>query len=148
MKKAQNTTTQTNYVSGAHSDERHPTSVIRVEYFKDSNNNVHGFDVMPVNEHNQVNIPDDFIHITKEDALLITNPPQTKIQLIEQAEAKKQFLIAEVHAETQILQTKLSLKRIKPVELELLNAWLDYLDELEAIDTSAAPDIEWQQKPQ
>lgn len=78
----------------------------------------------------------------------ISVPRPTKKQLIEQAEAKKQFLIAEVHAETQMLQTKLSLKRITPAELELLNAWLDYLDLLEAVDTSTAPDIDWPQKPQ
>lgn len=64
------------------------------------------------------------------------------------AESQKQYLIAEVNTETQILQTKLALKRIKPDELELLNAWLDYLDLLEAVDTSLAPDIGWPQKPQ
>lgn len=64
------------------------------------------------------------------------------------AEAQKQYLIAEVHTETQMLQTKLALKRIKADELDLLNAWLDYLDLLEAVDTSTAPDIVWPQKPQ
>ncbi|HCM64376.1 MAG TPA: tail fiber assembly protein [Morganella sp. (in: Bacteria)] len=75
-------------------------------------------------------------------------PPPTNEELITEAEAKKQTLIAEVNDETQMLQTKLSLKRIKPAELELLNAWLDYLDLLEAVDTSTAPDIDWPQKPQ
>ncbi|HIH4317892.1 TPA: tail fiber assembly protein [Morganella morganii] len=78
----------------------------------------------------------------------VTDKKVKKENDIAAAEAQKQFLIAEVHAETQMLQTKLSLKRIKPAELELLNAWLDYLDELEAIDTATAPDIEWPQKPQ
>ncbi|WP_275219723.1 tail fiber assembly protein, partial [Citrobacter freundii] len=27
------------------------------------------------------------------------------------------------------------------------NAWLDYLDALEAVDTSTAPDITWAQVP-
>ncbi|MER3003118.1 tail fiber assembly protein [Morganella morganii] len=55
-------------------------------------------------------------------------------------------MIAEVQTETQMLQTKLSLKRIKPAELELLNAWLDYLELLEAVDTLLAPNIDWPQK--
>ncbi|EML9905412.1 tail fiber assembly protein [Morganella morganii] len=74
-------------------------------------------------------------------------PPLTKEQAILFAEERKQFLIAEVHTETQILQTKLALKRIKADELELLNAWLDYLDELEAVDVSTAPNIIWPVKP-
>ncbi|SHM01729.1 tail fiber assembly protein [Morganella morganii] len=78
----------------------------------------------------------------------VTDKKAKKENDIAAAEAQKQFLIAEVHAETQMLQTKLSLKRIKPAELELLNAWLDYLDLLEAVDTSTVPDIDWPQKPQ
>lgn len=78
----------------------------------------------------------------------VTDKPAKKESDIAAAEAQKQYLIVEVQTETQILQTKLSLKRIKPAELELLNAWLDYLDLLEAVDTSTAPDINWAQKPQ
>lgn len=63
-------------------------------------------------------------------------------------EAKKQYLIAEVNTETQILQTKLALGRIKDDEKARLNAWLDYLDELEAVDVSTAPDIIWPVKPE
>ena len=74
-------------------------------------------------------------------------PPPTKDQLIEQAETQKQYLIAEVNVETQLLQTKLALGRITDDEKALLNAWLDYLDELEAVDVSTAPDIIWPVKP-
>ncbi|PHH11097.1 phage tail protein [Morganella morganii] len=72
----------------------------------------------------------------------------TKARLIEQAEAKKQYLIAEVHTETEMLRTKLALGRIKQDERERLNAWLDYLDLLEAVDASTAPDIIWPEKPE
>lgn len=75
------------------------------------------------------------------------NPKLTKEQLIAQADIQKEYLISEVNTETQILQTKLALKRIKPSELELLNSWLDYLDELEKVDTTTAPDITWPVKP-
>lgn len=73
--------------------------------------------------------------------------PKTKEQLITEAEAKKQYLISEVHTETQMLQTKLALGRINDDEKALLIAWLDYLDELEAVDVSTAPDIIWPVKP-
>lgn len=78
----------------------------------------------------------------------VTDKSAKKDSDVSTAEAKKQYLIAEVQTETQILQTKLSLKRIKPTELELLNTWLDYLDLLEEVDASTAPDIDWPQKPQ
>lgn len=78
----------------------------------------------------------------------VTDKAEKKAADVAAAEAQKQYLIAEVNAETQILQTKLALKRIKPDELELLNAWMDYLDLLETVDTTTAPDIDWPQKPQ
>ncbi|MDW7796077.1 tail fiber assembly protein [Morganella morganii] len=74
-------------------------------------------------------------------------PPLTKEQAIFFAEERKQFLIMEVSSETEMLRTKLALKRIKPDEEALLIAWLDYLDELEAVDVSTAPDIIWPVKP-
>lgn len=79
--------------------------------------------------------------------VLLERPATTHEQYVAIAESQKQALIAEVHEETRILQTKLALNRIKPDELERLNAWLDYLDELEAVDVSTAPDIIWPVKP-
>lgn len=77
----------------------------------------------------------------------VDTPAQPREQQIALAEENKQTLIAEVHTKTQVLQTKLTLGRIKDDEKALLNAWLDYLDLLEAVDTSTAPDIEWPVKP-
>ncbi|WP_405470313.1 tail fiber assembly protein [Morganella morganii] len=68
-------------------------------------------------------------------------------QLVAEAEAKKQYMISEVHTETEMLRAKLALGRIKDDEKARLNAWLDYLDELEAVDISTAPDIIWPVKP-
>ncbi|MGJ7325594.1 tail fiber assembly protein [Morganella morganii] len=85
--------------------------------------------------------------MTKEEADNITNPRPTKEQLIAKAEYDKQALITEVQAETQLLQTKLALGRISDNEKARLNAWLDYLDELEAVDVFTAPDIIWPVKP-
>lgn len=74
-------------------------------------------------------------------------PPLTAEELIQQAEETKQRLIAEVRTETEMLRAKLALKRIQPDEEVLLIAWLDYLDLLEAVDTSTTPIIDWPQKP-
>lgn len=75
-------------------------------------------------------------------------PPLTHEQHVAIAESQKQALITEVHTETEMLRTKLALKRIKPDEEALLIAWLDYLDELEAVDVSTVPDIDWPAKPE
>lgn len=74
-------------------------------------------------------------------------PPLPKEQQIAEAEKKRAFLISEVESETAMLRAKLALGRIKEAEKMLLNAWLDYLDELEAVDVSTAPDIIWPVKP-
>ncbi|EML9901568.1 tail fiber assembly protein [Morganella morganii] len=74
-------------------------------------------------------------------------PPLTHEQHVAIAESQKQALIAEVHKETEMFRAKLALGRIKDDEKALLNTWLDYLDELEAVDVSTAPDIIWPVKP-
>ncbi|MDN3816940.1 tail fiber assembly protein [Morganella morganii] len=86
--------------------------------------------------------------ISEDEADILRQPKLTQAQRIEMAEEQKQYLISEVHTETQMLQTKLALGRIKDDEKTLLNAWLDYLDELEAVDVSTAPDIIWPVKPE
>lgn len=43
---------------------------------------------------------------------------------------------------------KAAIGRLKDEELVQYHQWLDYLDELEAIDTSTAPDIIWPEKPE
>mgnify|MGYP000927860533 FL=1 len=43
---------------------------------------------------------------------------------------------------------KAAMGRLKDEEKEQYNAWLDYLDALEAVDTTSAPDIEWPTPPE
>lgn len=124
------------------------TEVIAQRYFKDSDGKARCIDIMPMNKDTwESEIPEDWHPISEKEADKIANPPLTKEQHMKQAEAKKLALIAEVNVETQMLQTKLALRRIKDDEKALLNAWLDYLDELEAVDVSTAPDIIWPVKP-
>lgn len=97
-----------------------------------------------------INPPAGKVRVAGKDGLPAWEdiPPPTKEQLIEQTEAKKQSLIAEVNKETEMLRAKLALGRIKDDEKALLNAWLDYLDELEAVDVSTAPDVIWPELPE
>lgn len=125
------------------------TEIIGRRYFQKTDGSVVCIFIMPMNEHSwESEVQAGWTPLSEEKALEIANPPPTKEQLIEQAEAQKQCLIAEVNAETQMLQTKLALGRIKEDEKALLNAWLDYLDLLEAVETITAPDIDWPPKPQ
>ncbi|HHG8598162.1 tail fiber assembly protein [Morganella morganii subsp. morganii] len=116
-----------------------------MKYYKTKNNEVYALED---NDSAKEWIKEKVTEITKEEADNITNPRPTKEQLIAKAEYDKQALITEVQAETQLLQTKLALGRITPDEKARLNVWLDYLDLLEAVDTSTAPDIDWPEKPQ
>ncbi|MGV4260927.1 tail fiber assembly protein [Citrobacter freundii] len=79
----------------------------------------------------------------------ISTPPLTHEQQIVIAENEKASLIAEANSFMNSKQWpgKAAIGRLKGDELAQYNLWLDYLDELEAVNTSAAPDIEWPGKP-
>ena len=115
-----------------------------MKYYKTKNNEVYALED---NDSAKEWIKEKVTEITKEEADNITNPRPTKEQLIAKAEYDKQALITEVQAETQLLQTKLALGRISDNEKARLNAWLDYLDKLDTVDVSTAPDIIWPVKP-
>ncbi|HHW8957216.1 tail fiber assembly protein [Morganella morganii] len=115
-----------------------------MRYYKTKNNEIYALED---SDSAKEWIKEKVTEITKEEADNITNPRPTKEQLIAKAEYDKQALITEVQAETQLLQTKLALGRITPDEKAQLNAWMDYLDELEAVDVSTASDIIWPVKP-
>ncbi|MFP2753350.1 tail fiber assembly protein, partial [Escherichia coli] len=65
------------------------------------------------------------------------------------ATAQKQNLIdnANEYMNSKQWPGKAAIGRLKGDELEQYNLWLDYLDALELVDTSGAPDIEWPTPP-
>lgn len=77
-------------------------------------------------------------------------PPPTQEEVMRQAEAEKQFRINQANAYMNSKQWsgKAAIGRLKGDELALYNLWLDYLDALEAVDTSNAPDINWPEQPE
>lgn len=77
-------------------------------------------------------------------------PPPTQDELIAIAAAEKQRLIAAANEFMNGKQWpgKAAIGRLKSDELSQYNLWLDYLDALEAVDTSSAPDINWPIQPE
>lgn len=76
-------------------------------------------------------------------------PPPTHEEIVAQANAEKQNRVdaANDYMNSKQWPGKAAMGRLKDGEKAQYNAWLDYLDELDAVDTSKAPDIEWPQEP-
>lgn len=76
-------------------------------------------------------------------------PALTQEESVEAADAHKKALIDEAneHMNSKQWPGKAAIGRLKGEELEQYNLWLDYLDSLEAIDTSPAPEVEWPEPP-
>jgi hypothetical protein len=69
-------------------------------------------------------------------------------ELQQQAEDERARLISEAKENIVVGQTKLALGRtLTNEQLNKLNTWLDYIDLLEAVDISTAPDVEWPEVP-
>lgn len=83
------------------------------------------------------------------EPILITKPPLTHDVLIRIEEMNKNYNILKANELINNKQWpgKAALGRLKNDEMVKYNLWLDYLDALEAIDTSSAPNIEWPTPP-
>ncbi|WP_326928866.1 tail fiber assembly protein [Citrobacter sp. RHBSTW-00881] len=78
-------------------------------------------------------------------------PPQQEKshnELVAEAEAEKRARIDAATSRIVVWQTKLLMgRKLTDDEFASLNAWMDYIDALTAIDISTAPDIEWLTPP-
>ena len=96
--------------------------------------------------------PPGKIRITGEDGMPAWGdiPPPTQADIIEQASITKQQLIddANDHMNGKQWPGKAAIGRLKGDDLAQYNLWLDYLDALELVDATNAPDIEWPTKPE
>lgn len=52
------------------------------------------------------------------------------------------------HIESEMWNTKLLLGRLSEEEKASFNAYLNYIDALNAVDTSSAPDVDWPMAPE
>ncbi|WP_042546369.1 tail fiber assembly protein [Yersinia aldovae] len=77
-------------------------------------------------------------------------PPPTHDEQIAFATAEKQSRIDEANEYMNSKQWpgKAAMGRLNDTERAQYNAWLDYLDLLEEVDTSTAPDIDWPVAPE
>ncbi|HEI9768594.1 TPA: tail fiber assembly protein [Morganella morganii] len=118
---------------------------MKMNYYKDKTNKVWAYDDEQVREGW---VRDGLLKISESEANKILFPEPTKEQLIEQAEAKKQFLITEATQKTHLWQTQLTLGIITNEDKASLTEWMLYVQKVQAVDTSAAPDIIWPEKPE
>ena len=77
-------------------------------------------------------------------------PPLSHDEEVEAANAEKQKKIdqANEYINSKQWPGKAAMGRLKETEKEQYNLWLDYLDALDAVDTSTAPEITWPEQPQ
>ncbi|HIB8990887.1 MULTISPECIES: tail fiber assembly protein [Citrobacter] len=74
-------------------------------------------------------------------------PEEIKAAAIAAAEQKKSQLLAEASEVTRGWQTDLLLGTISDEDKAKLIEWRTYIKELEGVDTSSAPKINWSEKP-
>lgn len=109
-----------------------------------------------VNEYNS--IPPVFFEIQLELKPLIKmskkeieshiNPKPTRKQLVLKAETEKASLIAEATIKISPLQDAVDIGNATDSEMLMLRSWKEYRVNVNRVDSSLAPDIEWPQKPE
>lgn len=77
----------------------------------------------------------------------ITDPAEEKAASIEEARERQAALISEANNITQAWQTQLRLDMITDTDKTSLMAWMKYVQDVQAVNIQAAPDVTWPQKP-
>ncbi|WGL54599.1 tail fiber assembly protein [Kluyvera intermedia] len=82
--------------------------------------------------------------------VLLDLPEPTQDEQIVAANVEKQNRVAQANAYMSNKQWpgKAAIGRLSEAEKAQYNEWLDYLDALEAVNTSSAPDINWPVPPE
>jgi hypothetical protein len=78
----------------------------------------------------------------------VTDADAQKNAQVLEAEQQKSALLAEAQSTISLWQTELQLGIISDDDKASLIAWMKYIQALNAVDTSTAPDIEWPVKPE
>ena len=77
----------------------------------------------------------------------VTDKAAKKESDIAEAEAQKQYLIAEASQKTQLWQTQLILGVITEEDKASLKEWMLYVQEVQAVDPSLGADVVWPTPP-
>ncbi|MEM8423067.1 tail fiber assembly protein [Morganella morganii] len=138
-----------------------------MNYYKDKSGTVYAYDDEQMAVIDRINAPDFdnekeqvpniFFEInekikgmkkmTAKEVDAHINPPVTEEQLIAEAEAKKQALIAEASQKTQLWQTQLMLGIITEEDKASLKEWMLYVQEVQAVDPSLGAAVVWPTPP-
>ena len=78
----------------------------------------------------------------------VTDKDAQKSGQVLEAEQQKSVLLAEAQSIISLWQTELQLGIISDDDKASLIAWMKYIQALNVVDTSTAPDIEWPVKPE
>ena len=78
----------------------------------------------------------------------VTDADAQKSGQVLEAEQQKSALLAEAQSTISLWQTELQLGIISDDDKASLIIWMKYIQALNAVDTSTAPDIEWPVKPE
>jgi hypothetical protein len=78
----------------------------------------------------------------------VTDADAQKSGQVLEAKQQKSALLAEAQSAISLWQTELQLGIISDDDKASLIAWMKYIQALNAVDTSTAPDIEWPVKPE
>lgn len=78
----------------------------------------------------------------------VTDENAQKNGQVMEAKQKKSVLLTEAQSTISLWQTELQLGIISDDDKASLIAWMKYIQALNAVDTSTAPDIEWPVKPE
>lgn len=78
----------------------------------------------------------------------VTDATAEKAADVSSAVAQKSFLISTANSISQAWQTQLQLGIITDDDKATLTLWMKYVQSVQAVDTSLAPDIAWPDKPQ
>lgn len=77
----------------------------------------------------------------------ITDPAEEKAAANKEARERQAVLITEANSITQAWQTQLLLGIITEEDRALLTEWMKYIQAVQAVNVTDAPDIIWPQKP-
>lgn len=78
----------------------------------------------------------------------ITDPAEEKAAANKEARERQAVLITEANSITQAWQTQLLLGIITEEDRALLTEWMKYIQAVQAVNVTDAPDIIWPQKPE
>jgi len=74
-------------------------------------------------------------------------PVMTQVELVSEAEKQKTQTLQSINDISQMWQTQLALGIITDDDKATLTLWMKYAQEVDAVDTSTAPDIVWPTEP-